>query len=74
MYWQKDMEKDGRQQNWWLEVTRDVERYINGYDICQRIKNQTEVPVEKLMVNNILEKLWTHLIVDFITKLLLGKI
>jgi len=27
--------------------------------------------VEKLIVNEVLEKLWTYLIVDFITKLLL---
>ena len=34
------------------------------------MKNQTEVLVEKLM-NKVPEKLWTHLIVDFIMKLLL---
>jgi len=35
------------------------------------MKNRTEVLAEKLIVNKILEKPWTHLIVDFITKLLL---
>ena len=35
------------------------------------IKNRTEAPVGKLMANEVLEKLWIHLIVDFITKLLL---
>ena len=35
------------------------------------MKNCTETPAEKLMMNKVLEKLWTHLIVDFITKLLL---
>ena len=35
------------------------------------MKNQTEAPVEKLMTNEVLERLWTHLTVDFITKLLL---
>ena len=34
-------------------------------------KNQTKVPAEKLITNEIQEKLWTYLIVDFITKLLL---
>jgi len=33
------------------------------------MKNQIETPVEKLMVNEIPKKTWTHLIVDFITKL-----
>ena len=35
------------------------------------MKNRTEAPVEKLMANEVLKKVWTHLIVDFITKLLL---
>jgi len=33
------------------------------------MKNRTEVPVEKLMVNEVPEKTWMHLMVDFITKL-----
>ena len=35
------------------------------------MKNKTKAPAEKLMINEISEKMWTHLIVDFITKLLL---
>jgi len=35
------------------------------------MKNRTEALAGKLMVNEVLEKIWTHLIVDFITKLLL---
>ena len=35
------------------------------------MKNRIEVPVEKLIINKVLEKPWTYLIVDFITKLLL---
>jgi len=35
------------------------------------MKNQTETPAGKLMVNKVLEKSWTYFIVDFITKLLL---
>ncbi len=56
---------------WWPEVTKDIGKYMEGCDMCQRIKNRTEVPVEKLIANEIPEKIWTHLIVDFITKLLL---
>ena len=56
---------------WWPEVTKDIEKYVNRCDMCQRMKNQIETPVGKLMANEVLEKLWTHLTVDFITKLLL---
>jgi len=33
------------------------------------MKNRTEASVEKLKLSEVLKKLWTHLIVDFITKL-----
>ena len=39
--------------------------------MCQRMKNRVEVPVGKLKLSKVPEKLWTHLMVDFITKLLL---
>ena len=35
------------------------------------MKNQTEILVEKLKLSEISEKSWTHLTVNFITKLLL---
>jgi len=54
---------------WWLGVTRDVGRYMEGCDMCQRMKNRTEVPAEKLKLSEVPEKPWTHLTVDFITKL-----
>ena len=56
---------------WWPEVTKDVGKYMEGCNMCQRMKNRTEAPAGKLMVNEVLEKTWTHLMVDFITKLLL---
>jgi len=37
--------------------------------MCQRMKNRTEAPAEKLKLSEIPEKLWTYLLVDFITKL-----
>jgi len=55
---------------WWPGVTRDVGRYVKSCDLCQRIKNRTEEVVGKLKLSKVLEKLWTHLTVDFITKLL----
>ena len=44
---------------------------MDKYDLCQKIKNHMETLTEKLIVNEVLERLETHLIVDFITKLLL---
>jgi len=37
--------------------------------MCQRIKNRTEIPAGKLMMNKVPEKTWTHLTVNFIMKL-----
>ena len=48
---------------------RDVERYMEGCDLCQRMKNRTKEVVGKLKLSEVPEKLWIHLIVDFITKL-----
>ena len=42
---------------WWLEVTKYIGKYMERYDICQRMKNSTEAPAGKLMINKILEKL-----------------
>jgi len=41
---------------WWLEVTRDIGRYVEGYDMCQRMKNRMEVMIEKLKLSEVLEK------------------
>ena len=48
---------------------RDVGKYVEDCDICQRIKNRIEVIIGKLKLSEILEKPWIHLIVNFITKL-----
>ena len=49
---------------WWLGVTRDVGRYVEGCDLCQRMKNRMEKVAGKLKLSKILEKLWTHLCQD----------
>ena len=54
---------------WWLGVTRNIGRYVEGCNLCQRIKNRTEEVVEKLKLSKVPEKPWMHLTVDFITKL-----
>jgi len=41
---------------WWPGVTKEVGRYVDGCDTCQRYKNQSEVPVGNLMPNVIPEK------------------
>ena len=55
---------------WWPGVTRDMGKYVEGCDLCQRMKNRTEEPVGKLKLSEVPQKTWTHLTVDFITKLL----
>jgi len=54
---------------WWPEVTRDIGRYVEGCDLYQQMKNRIEEVVGKLKLSEVLEKPWTHLTVDFITKL-----
>ena len=54
---------------WWPDITRDVGKYVKGCNLCQRMKNRTEELAGKLKLSEILEKPWTHLMVDFITKL-----
>ena len=43
--------------------------------MCQRMKNRIEVPAGKLKLSEVLKKLWTYIMVDFITKspLVVGK-
>ena len=43
---------------------------MEGCNLCQRMKNRTEEVAGKLKLSEVLEKPWTHLTVDFITKLL----
>ena len=54
---------------WWPGVTRDVRRYMEGCNLCQKMKNRTEEIAGKLKLQEVLEKPWTYLTVDFITKL-----
>ena len=54
---------------WWPGVTRNVRKYMEECDLCQRMKNRTEELVRKLKLSEVPEKLWLHLIVDFIMKL-----
>jgi len=50
-------------------VARSNKRCGKRCDMCQRMKNRMEVSIGKLKLSEVLEKPWTHLMVDFITKL-----
>ena len=52
-----------------LRVIRDMGPYIERCDMCQRMKNRTEILAEKLKLSGVPEKPWTYLIIDFIIKL-----
>ena len=41
---------------WWPGVTKNVGKYVEECDLCQRIKNRTEAPAGKLMTNEVPEK------------------
>jgi len=58
---------------WWPGLTKEVGKYVEGCDACQRHKNQSEAPAGKLMPNVIPEKPWSHILADFITKLPLAQ-
>jgi len=55
---------------WWPGVTRDVGKYVEGCDLCQRMKNKTKELAGKLKLREVPEKPWSYLTVDFIMKLL----
>jgi len=38
---------------WWPGVTRDVGKYVEGCDLCQRMKNRTEKPAGKLKLSEV---------------------
>ena len=50
---------------------KNMRKYIDRCNIYQKMKNCTEALVGKLIVNEVPERLWMYLTVDFITKLLL---
>jgi len=41
---------------WWQGVIRDVGRYVEGYNMCQRMKNRMEELAEKLKLSEVLKK------------------
>jgi len=41
---------------WWLGITRDMERYVEECDLCQRMRNQMEELAGKLKLSEVPEK------------------
>ena len=58
---------------WWPGMTKEVKQYIEGCDQCQKMKNRVEMPAGKLKPNQIPEKLWQYISVNFIIKLPVSK-
>ena len=54
-------------------MTKEVVRYMEGYYLCQRHKNQAEALAGKLMPNSILEKPWRYISANFVVKLPLAQ-
>jgi len=50
-----------------------VKQYVEGCNAYQRNKNHIQAPAGKLMPNSIPKKPWSHISVDFITKLPLAQ-
>ena len=82
LYYNMPVEGHGRQWKtvelvtrnfWWPGVMKEVKRYIKECNSCQRNKNCTKQLVGKLISNSILEKSWTYISADFITKLSLAQ-
>jgi len=48
---------------------KDMGKYIDEYNLFQRIKNYIEALAEKIIVNKVPEKPWMYLTIKFITKL-----
>jgi len=58
---------------WWPGITKEIKRYVEGCDQCQRMKNRVDMPVGKLRPNQVPERPWQHISVDFIMKLPVSK-
>ena len=42
---------------WWPGVTRDIGKYVEGYNLCQRMKNKMEEVAGKLKLSKVPKKL-----------------
>jgi len=42
---------------WYSEITKNIGKYIEEYDMCQRMKNRMEILMRKLKLSKVPEKL-----------------
>lgn len=54
---------------YWPGMTKMIEDYIQGCDLCQRSKSRTHAPYGPLAPLHTPDRKWTHISYDFITKL-----
>jgi len=54
-------------------MMKEIAKYVEGCNLCQRHKNRTEALAGKLMPNSIPEKPWRHISANFIVKLPLAQ-
>jgi len=58
---------------WWHKMGRDVRRYVNSCEFCQRIKSSSEKRQGLLRPHAVPTRPWSHIAVDLITDLPLSK-
>jgi len=58
---------------WWHKMGRDVRRYVNSCELCQRIKGSSEMRQGLLRPHAVPTRPWSHIAVDLITDLPLSK-
>ena len=54
---------------WWPRIGKDIRKYIDGCDACQRTKTHHDKPHNPLHPNEIPEQPWEHITIDLITGL-----
>lgn len=54
---------------WWLDMVKDVRRYVKGCPECAISRTPRHLPVGKVMPLPIPQRPWSHLGVDFLTDL-----
>lgn len=56
-------------EHWWPKMKRDIEKYVQGCEVCQHMKSSTQAKQAPLHPNKILSRPWTCISVNMITGL-----
>jgi deoxyuridine 5'-triphosphate nucleotidohydrolase len=51
---------------WWLTIQKDVQTYVQGCEVCQRTKTQTQAKAAPLIPHKIPDTNWQHISTDLI--------